>query len=59
VGQALGNDCPTQPTVKQILVGTSRAFSFHPEAGAYASLGIGFHGILGVALIPYAVAWWF
>jgi len=40
-------------------IGTSRAFSVHPEAGAYASLGMGLHGILGAALIPYAVAWWF
>ena len=39
-------------------IGTSRAFSVHPEAGAYASLGMGLHGILGAALIPYAVAWW-
>jgi predicted murein hydrolase (TIGR00659 family) len=36
-------------------IGTSRAFSVHPEAGAYASLGMGLHGILGAALIPYAV----
>lgn len=40
-------------------IGTSRAFSVHPEAGAYASLGMGLHGILGAALIPYAVTWWF
>ncbi len=40
-------------------IGTSRAFSVHPEAGGYASLGMGLHGILGAALIPYAVAWWF
>ena len=40
-------------------IGTSRAFSVHSEAGAYASLGMGLHGILGAVLIPYAVAWWF
>ena len=40
-------------------IGTSRAFSVHPEAGAYASLGMGLHRILGAALIPYAVTWWF
>lgn len=40
-------------------IGTSRAFSVHPEAGAYASLGMGLHGIVGAVLIPYAVAWWF
>jgi putative effector of murein hydrolase len=40
-------------------IGTSRAFSVNPEAGAYASLGMGLHGILGAVLIPYAVAWWF
>jgi len=33
-------------------IGTSRAFSVHPQAGAYASLGMGIHGILGVVLIP-------
>jgi putative effector of murein hydrolase len=31
----------------------------HPEAGAYASLGMGLHGIVGAVVIPYAVAWWF
>jgi putative effector of murein hydrolase len=40
-------------------IGTSRAFSVNPEAGAYASLGMGLHGIVGAAVIPYAVAWWF
>lgn len=40
-------------------IGTSRAFSVHPEAGAYASLGMGLHGIAGALLIPYAVAAWF
>jgi predicted murein hydrolase (TIGR00659 family) len=40
-------------------IGTSRAFSVHPEAGAYASLGMGLHGIVGAMVIPYAAAWWF
>jgi putative effector of murein hydrolase len=40
-------------------IGTSRAFSVHPEAGAYASLGMGLHGILAAMLIPYAVSFWF
>jgi putative effector of murein hydrolase len=35
-------------------IGTSRAFSVHPQAGSYASLGMGLHGILGAVLIPYA-----
>lgn len=38
-------------------IGTSRAFSVHPEAGAYASLAMGLHGILGALLIPVAVSW--
>jgi putative effector of murein hydrolase len=40
-------------------IGTSRAFSVHPEAGAYASLGMGLHGVLAAVVIPYAVAWWY
>jgi len=40
-------------------IGTSRAFSVNAEAGAYASLGMGLHGIAGAVLIPYAVAWYF
>lgn len=40
-------------------IGTSRALSVHPQAGAYASLGMGLHGIVGAVLIPYAVAWWY
>ena len=36
-------------------IGTSRAFSVHPEAGTYASLGMGLHGVLGAVLIPIAV----
>lgn len=34
-------------------IGTSRAFSVHPEAGAYASLAMGLHGILGAIVIPW------
>ncbi|HEX4944276.1 MAG TPA: LrgB family protein [Usitatibacteraceae bacterium] len=37
-------------------IGTSRAFSVHPEAGTYASLGMGLHGVLGAILIPAGVA---
>ncbi len=33
-------------------LGTSRAFSVHPEAGTYASLAMGLHGILGAVAIP-------
>ena len=32
----------------------TRAFSVHPEAGTYASLAMGLHGILGAVLIPLA-----
>lgn len=33
-------------------IGTSRAFSVHPMAGVYASVGMGLHGVLGAVLIP-------
>jgi putative effector of murein hydrolase len=36
-------------------IGTSRAMSVHPVAGAYASLGMGLHGIAGAMLIPLLV----
>lgn len=36
-------------------IGTSRAFSVHPEAGTYASLGMGLHGVVGAVLIPLVV----
>ena len=36
-------------------IGTSRAFSVNAEAGAYASLAMGLHGILGAILIPAAL----
>lgn len=38
-------------------IGTSRAFSVHPEAGTYASLGMGLHGVLGAVVIPTAAGW--
>ncbi len=38
-------------------IGTSRAFSVHPEAGAYSSLAMGMHGILGAILIPVFFSW--
>ena len=38
-------------------IGTSRAFSVHPEAGTYASLGMGLHGVLGAVLIPLSTRW--
>ncbi|WP_108468516.1 LrgB family protein [Polynucleobacter difficilis] len=34
-------------------IGASRAFSVSPEAGAYASLAMGMHGILGAIAIPW------
>jgi putative effector of murein hydrolase len=37
-------------------IGTSRAFSIDPEAGRYASLAMGLHGIAGAILIPLAFA---
>jgi putative effector of murein hydrolase len=33
-------------------IGTSRAFSVHPEAGTYAGLAMGLHGIAGAVAIP-------
>ena len=36
-------------------IGTSRAFSVNPEAGTYASLAMGLHGIAGAVLIPLLV----
>jgi putative effector of murein hydrolase len=37
-------------------IGTSRAFSVHPEAGAYAGIAMGLHGVLGAVAIPWALA---
>ena len=36
-------------------IGTARAFSVNAEAGTFASLAMGLHGILGAALIPLLV----
>ena len=37
-------------------IGTSRAFSVSHEAGTYASLAMGLHGILGAVAIPLAAS---
>jgi len=37
-------------------IGTSRAFSVHHEAGTYAGLAMGLHGVIGAVAIPWAVA---
>lgn len=37
-------------------IGTSRAFSVHPEAGAYAGLAMGLHGVVGAIAIPWAIS---
>jgi putative effector of murein hydrolase len=37
-------------------IGTSRAFTVHPEAGAWASVAMGLHGVVGAVLIPLAFA---
>jgi putative effector of murein hydrolase len=36
-------------------IGISRAFSVNPEAGTYASIAMGLHGVLGAVLVPLAV----
>ena len=33
-------------------IGTSRAFSIHPEAGTYASLALGMNGVISAVAIP-------
>lgn len=33
-------------------IGTSRAFSVHPVAGGYASLGMGMHGVVSAVVLP-------
>ena len=38
-------------------IGTSRAFNVHPQAGTFASLGMGLHGVLGALVLPWAVQW--
>lgn len=35
-------------------IGTARAFNVHPEAGRFASLGMGLHGVVGAVIIPLA-----
>lgn len=37
-------------------IGTSRAFSVNAEAGAYAGLAMGLHGVIGAVVIPWAYA---
>jgi len=37
-------------------IGTSRAFSVNAEAGAYAGLAMGLHGVIGAVAIPWALA---
>jgi putative effector of murein hydrolase len=34
-------------------IGTARAYSVHPRAGAYASLGMGLHALLGAIFLPW------
>ena len=34
-------------------IGTSRAFSIHPEAGTYASLAMGMNGVISAVAIPF------
>jgi predicted murein hydrolase (TIGR00659 family) len=34
-------------------IGTARAYSVHPRAGAYASLGMGLHALLGAVALPW------
>ncbi|MBL8520356.1 MAG: LrgB family protein [Betaproteobacteria bacterium] len=38
-------------------IGTSRAFSVHVEAGTYASLAMGLHGVLGALMVPLVYRW--
>ena len=40
-------------------IGTARAYSVHPRAGAYASLGMGLHALLGALLLPWVARWLF
>ena len=39
-------------------IGVSRAFSVNAEAGAYASLAMGLHGIIGAVFIPWIYLLW-
>jgi predicted murein hydrolase (TIGR00659 family) len=36
-------------------IGTSRAFSVNPEAGTYAGLAMGLHGVVGAMVIPWVI----
>jgi len=38
-------------------IGTARAWSIHPRTGAYASLAMGLHGVLGALLLPALAGW--
>jgi predicted murein hydrolase (TIGR00659 family) len=38
-------------------IGTARAYSVHPRAGAYASLGMGLHALLGAVALPWVARW--
>ena len=39
-------------------IGTSRAFSVNAEAGTFASLAMGMHGVLGALVIPLLARVW-
>lgn len=39
-------------------IGTARAFSVNQEAGTFASLAMGMHGVLGALLIPAVLKLW-
>jgi putative effector of murein hydrolase len=38
-------------------IGTSRAFSVNAEAGTYASLAMGLHGVAGALVLPLVAQW--
>ena len=38
-------------------IGTARAYSVDPRAGAYASLGMGLHAIVGAMVLPAVARW--
>jgi predicted murein hydrolase (TIGR00659 family) len=40
-------------------IGTARAWSLHPRAGAYASLAMGLNGVLCAVLLPTVARWIF
>jgi predicted murein hydrolase (TIGR00659 family) len=39
-------------------IGTARAWSLNHRAGAYASLAMGLHGVLGAIVLPVLARWW-